>query len=318
MSAKKIITVFGATGAQGGSVVDVFLKDPKLSKDWQVRGVTRDATKESSKKLAARGVEVVSADVHNKKSVVAAMTGAHTVYAVTNYWDPSIMNKEKDVAVGKDLADAARETGVEHYIWSSLKHVTRLSNGALSNVHHFDSKAEIEDYIRAQKIPATFFLPGFYMSNLSFGMLSNQSPSGDWTLSMPVPASAPVPLFDAAEDTGKFVKAIVLNREKLLSKQVLGATSYMKLSEILETFKNTFPVVGAKASYFEVPKDMYLDMMAKSGMPAPLELYENMRLLNDFGYYGGESLDASHKILEDKLTSLEDFFRKTKPFADLK
>lgn len=58
--AKKIITVFGATGAQGGSVADIFLTDPKLTVDWTVRAVTRDISKESSKKLAARGAEVVA------------------------------------------------------------------------------------------------------------------------------------------------------------------------------------------------------------------------------------------------------------------
>ena len=59
MSAKKIITVFGATGKQGGSVIDIFLSDPKL-KDWSVRGVTRDINKASSKALAGKGVEVVA------------------------------------------------------------------------------------------------------------------------------------------------------------------------------------------------------------------------------------------------------------------
>ena len=63
MSGKKLITVFGATGAQGGSVVDVFLNDPKLKSDWRVRGITRDATKDSSKKLAERGAEVVAVRV---------------------------------------------------------------------------------------------------------------------------------------------------------------------------------------------------------------------------------------------------------------
>lgn len=60
MSAKKIITVFGATGNQGGAVVETFLNDPKLKNDWAVRGITRDVTKDSSKKLAEKGVEVVS------------------------------------------------------------------------------------------------------------------------------------------------------------------------------------------------------------------------------------------------------------------
>lgn len=62
--AKKIITVFGATGAQGGSVVNIFLSDPRLKEEWAVRGVTRDTTKESSKALAAKGVEVVSVSRH--------------------------------------------------------------------------------------------------------------------------------------------------------------------------------------------------------------------------------------------------------------
>lgn len=60
MAARKIITVFGATGAQGGSVVDIFLHDPKLKPDWAVRAVTRDTTKESAKKLQSQGAEVIS------------------------------------------------------------------------------------------------------------------------------------------------------------------------------------------------------------------------------------------------------------------
>ncbi len=67
---KKIITVFGATGAQGGSVAKIFLTDPKLKDDWTVRAVTRDATKESSKKLAAAGAEVVTVSLLSSKSTV--------------------------------------------------------------------------------------------------------------------------------------------------------------------------------------------------------------------------------------------------------
>lgn len=59
MAGKKIIAVFGATGQQGGSVVDIFLNDPKLKNEWSVPAVTRDITKESAKKLAAQGAEVV-------------------------------------------------------------------------------------------------------------------------------------------------------------------------------------------------------------------------------------------------------------------
>ena len=123
MATKKIITIFGATGAQGGSVVKKFLSDPKLSGSWTVRAVTRDTTKDSAKKLQSQGAEVVSADMNNKSTLVSAMTGAAAVYALTNYWEK--MDSELEVKQGKDLVDAAKETGVQQFIWSALVNVTK-------------------------------------------------------------------------------------------------------------------------------------------------------------------------------------------------
>lgn len=60
MSAKRIIAVLGSTGNQGGSVAKIFLNDPKLKKDWTVRAITRDITKESAKKLESQGAELVA------------------------------------------------------------------------------------------------------------------------------------------------------------------------------------------------------------------------------------------------------------------
>jgi uncharacterized protein YbjT (DUF2867 family) len=56
----KLITVFGATGNQGGSVIDAILADLQLSQEFKIRGITRDTTKKSAQELAKRGVEVVS------------------------------------------------------------------------------------------------------------------------------------------------------------------------------------------------------------------------------------------------------------------
>lgn len=56
----KLLTVFGATGNQGGSVIQAILADPALSKEYKVRGITRDVSKESAKRLASQGVEMVA------------------------------------------------------------------------------------------------------------------------------------------------------------------------------------------------------------------------------------------------------------------
>lgn len=55
----KILSVFGATGNQGGSVIKAVLADPVLSEVFKIRAITRDAAKPAAQALAKQGVEVV-------------------------------------------------------------------------------------------------------------------------------------------------------------------------------------------------------------------------------------------------------------------
>ncbi|KAG4035110.1 hypothetical protein MFRU_002g04570 [Monilinia fructicola] len=317
MASKKVIVVFGATGAQGGSVVQSILSDPKLKESWAVRGVTRDVTKPSAKKLESLGAETVAANLNDVESLKSALKGAYGVFAVTNFWESQSAEVEKKQ--GTAIADAAKEAGVQHFIWSSLLNITELSKGALPKVTHFDSKAHIEEYIKQIGIPATFFLPGFYMSNIPGQMLRQLPPDNKWKLAFPIPASAPVPLLATVEDTGKFVKGILLNREKVLGKRIYGATKYYTLTEILNDFKEQFPVAGEGAENVELPHDVYKGILGSFGLnsDAQEELLQNMRLLNEFGYYGGDTLEPSQSILVDKLTTWKEFIAKSPAFAGL-
>lgn len=56
----KLLTVFGATGNQGGSVIKAVLADAVLSRDFKIRGITRNVSKPAAQALAARGVQVVA------------------------------------------------------------------------------------------------------------------------------------------------------------------------------------------------------------------------------------------------------------------
>jgi hypothetical protein len=126
-------------------------------------------------------------------------------------------------------------------------------------------------------------------------------------------------MFDPA-DTGKFVKAAVLNRERLLGKRLLGATAYYTAGEILEEFKELFPEAGKDAFYNEVAPETFKQGLLARGMPefAAEELLENFLLLPQFGYYGGESLDETYKFVEDKVTTWTDLMKKSPVFKDLK
>ncbi|TGJ88311.1 hypothetical protein E0Z10_g493 [Xylaria hypoxylon] len=314
MPAKRIITVFGATGNQGGAIVKHFLSDPKLNDAWIVRGVTRDVSKDSAKKLASQGAEVVAADLNDKSSLVKAMAGSDTVYGVTNYWEKLDMQLEEQQ--GRNIADAAKEVGVNHLIWSSLLDITKLTNGKYSRLYHFDSKAHVEEYVRSLGIPATFFMPGFYMSNIPGALLSKNGEN--WVFSLPIASTSPIPLYDTA-DTGKYIQAIVENKEALLGKRFLAATEYLTAQGVVDTFKTVFPKAGKTAGYYETPKDGFYAFMKGTGMPDFVvdEMYENMVLMQDFGYYGGASLDESHGFVASPLTTWAEFIKKAPAFAGL-
>jgi uncharacterized protein YbjT (DUF2867 family) len=99
------------------------------------------------------------------------------------------------------VADACKKAGVEHLIFSSLINTKEASNGRLPNISHFDGKAKIEEYIRSLGIPATFVLPGYYMSN--FFQTIRKNDDGSYALALPVSEDkAQLPLFDAAGDMG--------------------------------------------------------------------------------------------------------------------
>ena len=137
--------------------------------------------------------------MNSKSSCVDAIRGSHTVFLVTNYWESA--DSEVEVTQGKNVADAAKEVGVSHIIFSSLIHVSKITKGRLSHIPHFDGKADIEEYIRSTGVPCTFVLPGYYMTN--YPQMMKKGEDGSYTLAYPVGNKALFPLFHP-KDTGMF------------------------------------------------------------------------------------------------------------------
>ncbi|KAM0347677.1 hypothetical protein ACHAPU_004691 [Fusarium lateritium] len=299
----KILTVFGATGNQGGSVVRAILNDPALSKEFKIRGITRDVSKPAAKELASKGVEVVAADMNTAEQVAPAVKDAHTVFLVTNYWDTGSGNAE--ISQGKAVADACKTAGVKQLIFSSLLDTNKLSNGRLTHIKHFEGKAEIEEYIRQINVPATFVLPGFFASNLFTSIRKNE----DGSFGFALPASGDktkVPIFDVNTDMGKFVNAAIKNFPGTLNKRIFAATDYYSPNKIMAEFSE---VMGKPATFNQVPAEVF-----KTFLPASIadELTENMILLEDPGYYGDADLKESLDLLDEKPVTWKEFVEKNK------
>jgi uncharacterized protein YbjT (DUF2867 family) len=64
----KIIVIIGATGTQGGSIINTLT----ASKNYYIRGVTRNVESEKSQTLIRKGIEIVHGDLDDYESLLAA------------------------------------------------------------------------------------------------------------------------------------------------------------------------------------------------------------------------------------------------------
>src|SRR5690349_4632541 len=130
LNTKNLIAVVGATGQQGGAVVRAL----QASGRFKVRASTRNPAQHP--KL---GDEVVQADFNRPETLKAAFAGAHGVFVVTNAWEAGADETRQALAA----IDAAKDAGVQHFIWSTLPNAELISGGKI-DVAHFTAKAKIE------------------------------------------------------------------------------------------------------------------------------------------------------------------------------
>lgn len=210
MADKKIIAVFGATGAQGGGLVQAILDNPEGG--FAVRAITRDPSKEKARALASRGAEVIRADIDDLGSLKQALAGAYGAYAVTNFWEH--LSGERETAQARNIAEAARSAGIRHVVWSTLEDTRKLMKAddrrmpflqKRYRVPHFDAKAEADAAFKG--VPTTILVTSFYWDNIhAFGMGPKPGADGnlEWVLPMGNARLAGI----AAEDIGKVAYGI--------------------------------------------------------------------------------------------------------------
>ena len=194
----KIILVTGVTGQQGGATARHL-----LGKGWAVRGLTRNANSPAAQALAQSGVEVVQGDLDDRASLDQALNGAYGVFSFSNM----TLGIEGEVRQGKIMADAAQAAGVKHFVQGSVGGVERNSG-----VPHFESKWQVEAYVRGLGLPATFLRPVFFMDN--FNWKREQILSGTFE-SLGMTPDKPLQMI-AADDIGAFAALAFENPQEYI------------------------------------------------------------------------------------------------------
>lgn len=154
------VVVCGATGQQGGAVLEALLADGT----WHVVALTRRPESEQAARLRARGVEVREADLQDRASMVRAFAGADAAYGVTT---PLMPNGKIDTGPereqGRNIVDAARENGIRHLVLSTVMYVVVGQERAIP---YLQAKHDIEAYAAASGVPHTVLRPASFMDEI--------------------------------------------------------------------------------------------------------------------------------------------------------
>ncbi|MBK8980089.1 MAG: NmrA/HSCARG family protein [Planctomycetes bacterium] len=258
MTQAKLITVIGATGAQGGGLVRAIAADK--SGAYRCRAVTRKTDSDKAKALAKLGVEVVAADLDDEKSLAHAFAGSHGAFCVTNYWEH--FSPEKEAVQAGNLARACKSAGVKHVIWSTLEDSRKwvpLTDTRMPTlmgkykVPHFDAKGESDALFTAAGVPTTFLLTSFYWDNfIHFGMGPKRGPDGKLAITLPM-GKAKLPGI-AVGDIGACAFGILARGTGLCGKTVGIAGEHLTGAQMAAAFTKA---LGQPVVYNEVTPEVY-------------------------------------------------------------
>jgi uncharacterized protein YbjT (DUF2867 family) len=236
---KRLITITGVLGKQGYSAARTLLQ----SGQFRVRGITRRVDSPEAHRLINLGAELINIplDIGYQKEFIEAFRGSYGVFMMT----PGIAPPQThETELGKQLADAAVEAGVQHLIFSSLENVEEIT-ACKKFAPHFTDKARVEAYIRTLPVTSSFIYMAFFYTNL----MEFYTPlvTGD-TLVFPVylPQDFRAPFVDPLTATGSAVLELFSNPGLYAGKSLPVIGDIISPQEMVDAF---IRVTGKKAVY---------------------------------------------------------------------
>ena len=296
---KKLITVIGATGAQGGGLARAILADK--GGEFSLRAVTRKPDSDAARALLAAGAEVVSADLDDVASLRRAFDGAYGAFCVTNYWEH--MSPDKEIAQAKNLADASKASGVTHVIWSTLEDSRKrvpLTDGRMPTLHgrfkvpHFDTKGESDAFFDGAR--TTWLATSFYWDNLIyFGMGPKPDATGKLSFVLPM-GDKKLPGI-AAEDIGKCAYGVFKRGAAAIGKHIGIAGEHLTGAQMAEALSRA---LEREVTHGDVPPAVFRSF----GFPGADDLGNMFQYKADFEseYCGARNLAESRALNPDLLT----------------
>lgn len=282
LDTERSVLVSGATGRQGGAVIRHL-----LARGWKPRALSRNPGGAAAQDLVGLGVEVVQGDLEDPASLAPAVRGVHGVFSVQDFW---AVGARREVAQGKNLADAAAKAGVEHFVYSSVGGAERRSG-----IDHWESKWEIEQHIRGLGLPATMlrpvaFMENYYVAQVEIGILKGK-------LVDPVRPEKTYQTI-ASDDIGAFAALAFARPAEFIGLELEIAGSELTNPQAAAVFSR---VLGQPVKFRRLPMAVVRLAMGKEG-------YQMFRWFNEAGFQA-DIAALRRRYPEVHLHTLEEWLR---------
>jgi uncharacterized protein YbjT (DUF2867 family) len=236
----KRLVVCGATGRQGGSVIEAM----KGLEGWQLHAFSRDTNSDGARDLKSKEIEVDRADLEDLDSLIRVFKGADCVFGVTQPWNKAYTkcDTHSELKQGKNIVDACKKVDVGYLVLSTAAHMTDEKIG----LPQVDIKINIELYAKHSEIPATILKPAQFMDNVGMKFL----PVKKGKVRGFIAGDAKVP-YIATKDIGIFARAAFENPEEYIGKEVKLIGDFVSGHELAATMSK---IRAEKFKYSAVPK----------------------------------------------------------------
>ena len=270
-----MFAITGITGQVGGEVARNLLAARQT-----VRGVLRDVGK--GKAWAARGCELVAADVNDAAALTTAFEGVDGVFVlVPSSFDPSpdFQEARKVAATLSRALDAARP-GKVVYLSTIGAQATRSN---LLSQHTI-----IEQALGNLSVPITFLRPAWFMENSSWDV-APAAKNGVFP-SFLQPLDKPVPMV-ATADIGRVAAELIQTTWSGRSVVELEGPHRVTPEEIAATFAD---LLGRPVRTDAVPRETWESLFQSQGMKNPAPRIQMLDGFNE-GWIEFESGEAGSR-----------------------
>ena len=146
------ILVTGASGQQGGAVARKLLEQGQ-----SIRALSRSLDK--LRNLQNLGVDTIVGDLNDPGTLEKALSGINKAFLVTTPFEAGM---DAEVQQGINFIKAAKKFDLDHLVFNSVAAADQNTK-----IPHFETKIEIEKFLKSSGIPATVLRPVFFMENFA-------------------------------------------------------------------------------------------------------------------------------------------------------